>query len=322
MYGWGGDTASWKGSGKYKYDSARSPYLDKLKKDAGKKGPRTYVDSSEPDMAYVNTRDKTIKSESKNPIVFAVDVTGSMSSWPGEIFDRLPLFYQTLSQYKEDLKVCFAAIGDATCDEYPIQVNNFGKGLELEDHLKAVGCEGGGGGHITESYELFGYFMKEHCEVPNATSPFLFICGDETFYNRIDPAQVEHYIGDKLENAKNSLQKPYGSGYDSGVTSEVRERWADALGDQRIIELPSAERVVDIAMGIVSKYWGKFGDFKDNLSARQDDSVAASVYNSLRFIKRKESETARSVIKGKSKKKATMSLSEMFDDAKKTSSRR
>ena len=33
-----------------------------------------------------------------------------MASWPFEIFDRLPLLYNTLSQYREDLEICFAAI--------------------------------------------------------------------------------------------------------------------------------------------------------------------------------------------------------------------
>ena len=36
-----------------------------------------------------------------------------MASWPFEIFDRLPLLFNTLSQYREDLEICFAAIGDA-----------------------------------------------------------------------------------------------------------------------------------------------------------------------------------------------------------------
>lgn len=336
MYSWGGSTSDWKKPGAYKYDSARSPYLDNLAKDASKKGPRTYTGSRDADMAYVNTRGKTIKTESKNPIVFAVDVTGSMATWPGEIFDRLPLLYQTLSQYRDDLEVCFAAIGDATCDTYPLQVNNFGKGLDLEDHLKALGCEGGGGGQISESYELFAYYMKEHCEIQKAKSPFLFICGDEKFYNKVDPAQVEHYIGDKIQKEGNSkqvwtallqkfnlyyLQKPYGSGCEKRVTAEVREHWADTIGDQRIIQLPSSERVVDIAMGIVAKHWGKFGDFKENLGARQDSkSIRESVYNSLRYID--DASVVHSVVtkpegKKSTKSRLTKSLSEMFDDAKK-----
>ena len=34
-------------------------------------------------------------------------MTGSMQTWPAEIFDRLPLLYNTLAQYRPDLEVLF-----------------------------------------------------------------------------------------------------------------------------------------------------------------------------------------------------------------------
>ncbi|MFH1182290.1 MAG: hypothetical protein V1702_04985 [Candidatus Woesearchaeota archaeon] len=300
MYSWGGSTKEWKKPGGYKFDSARAPYLDSLAAASKAKGGRHYSTRSSPDLKLVDPKGKTITSDSLNAIIFGIDVTGSMSEWPREIFDRLPLFYQTLSQYRPDLEVSFAAIGDASCDNYPLQVNNFGKGVSLEEHVKALYPEGGGGGQVSESYEMFGYFVLAHAKLPKAVSPFLFICGDEKFYNAVDPAQVEHYIGDKLQGPLDSklvleklmqkydifyLHKPYGSGGDEDTTAEVREHWARAIGPQRVIALPSYDRVVDIAMGIVAKKWGQFGDFKDNLSARQTDpNVVDGVYRSLRFI--------------------------------------
>ena len=295
MYAWGGDTSKWAGSKKYDFDSARKPYLDSLADDAGK-GPRTYTAPAGPDNALVNAYGKLITSESTDPIIIGVDVTGSMSSWPAAIFDRLPLLYQTLSQYRPNAEFCFAAIGDATCDSFPLQVNNFGKGLELEKHVKALFPEGKGGGHITESYELFGYFMLEHCKTPKATSPFLLIYGDETFYDEVNPRQVKKYIGDTLERTLPSkevwkrlmqrfnvyhLHKPYGNSSDD----EILRYWADAIGPQRIIKVPSEDRAVDIGMGIIAKYWGEFDDFKSNLDARHDSKkVKDSVYHSLRYI--------------------------------------
>ncbi|MBU0666832.1 MAG: hypothetical protein ABIC91_05890 [Nanoarchaeota archaeon] len=327
MYSWGVDTSDWRGSGSYKYDSARSPYLDKLATDSSKKGPRTYNTGSSPDMKLVNTRGKTIKSDSENPIVVAIDVTGSMASWPKEIFDRLPLFYQTLSQYKPDLEISFAAIGDAYCDSYPIQVNDFGKGVKLEDHLKALYPEGGGGGQSSESYELFAYYMLNHCETPKAKNPFLFIYGDENFYSEINNKQVEHYIGDKLQTTLKSsdvwqkllqkfnvyhLHKPYG-GISDGQDKSIKASWAKAIGSQKIIDLPSYDRAVDIAMGVVAKHWGEFGDFKSNLSARQNDpTVRKSVYDSLRFIHDDLSD--KSVVTGKINSVTTASLTGGADD--------
>jgi hypothetical protein len=303
MYAWGDDTSTWRGSKSYDFDSARSPYLDKLKSDADVKGPRSYLSGSKPDMKLVDPKDKCLYTESKNPIVVGVDVTGSMSSWPREIFDRLPLLYQTLSQYRDDVEISFCAIGDATCDNYPLQVNNFGKGVGLEDHLKAIYPEGGGGGHITESYELFGYMMNNKCEMPNATSPFLIMFGDETFYDTINPNQVKHYIGDDLQSIVNSqnmwdglmqkfnvymLRKPYSN---PSADEEIKGYWENALGKQRVIELPSAERAVDIALGLIAKTWGEYGDFKDSLDARHDDkSLKESVYHSLRYVDDKPSD--------------------------------
>jgi len=296
MYSWGGDTDNWKGSGSYDFDSARKPYLDKLAADAGS-GPRTYNTSRDADMKLVGPNGKTISSDSKNPIILGVDVTGSMSTWPAEIFDRLPLLYQTLSQYKEDVELAICAIGDAYVDQYPLQVNHFGKALELEEHLKAIGAEGGGGGQVSETYELFGHFMQNHCDIPNAESPFLIMFGDEKFYNTIDRDQIKHYIGDDVPDSPDAnamwqdlmlkfnvyfLQKPYGSR--GGTTREVKDHWARALGDQRVIDLPSRERAVDVAIGLIARHWGQYGDFTDNMGARQDSDEIKSVDKSLRFV--------------------------------------
>jgi hypothetical protein len=299
MYSWGTDTTGWNNPGKYRYDSARAPYLDKLGDASAKAGPRGYTRPRSPNSTLVDPRGKEISSDSQNPIIVGVDVTGSMSAWPGEIFDRLPLFYQTLSQYRPDTEMAFAAIGDANCDSYPLQVNSFEKGLKLEDAIKALYPEGGGGGQVSESYELFGYFMQEHCKTPNATSPFLFIFGDEKFYNTVRPDQIRHYIGDTVQDPVDSLgvwksltqrfnlyllHKPYGHGGEGSVDKEVVKHWEAAIGKQRIVEVPSAERAVDIAMGIVAKHWGQYDDFGVNLSARQPDSVAKTVHYTLRHI--------------------------------------
>lgn len=322
MYSWGGSTADWKKPGAYKYDSAKSPYLDSLASAASARGPRSYSTGREPDMGLVDPSGKKISSDSKNPLVVAIDVTGSMATWPAEIFDRLPLLYQTLSQYREDLEVCFSAIGDANCDSYPLQVNDFEKGLGLEEKLKALGAEGGGGGQISESYELFAYFMREHCSTPNATSPFLLIYGDEKFYSQVKPEQVNHYIGDNVNGALDSknlwtsllqkyevyfLHKPYGAGNEPDIDRDVVGFWANAIGKQRIIELPSCDRAVDIAMGLVAKSWGEYSDFTRSLDARQPDSeVQDAVHTSLRMIDGDPSSA--SVVSGRKSARKTKSL--------------
>jgi hypothetical protein len=299
MYGYGGsDTKNWKNSNAYKYDSARRTYFDDLAADASKKGPRAYTKGTAPNMALVDPKGKEISTDSENPIIIGVDVTGSMAEWPAEFFDRAPLLYQTLSQYRPDMEICFSAIGDVHSDQFPLQVNSFGKGVALDDHIKALYPEGNGGGQVSESYETFGYFMKEHCKTPKALSPFLFMFGDENFYPTVNLDAVKHYIGDKLKDPVNSadvwgtllqrfnvylLRKPYQS-FGSATDNDITAKWAAAIGKQRIIEVPSKERAVDTLMGIVAKHWGQFGDFDKNISARHDASTKASVYASIRHI--------------------------------------
>src|SRR5436190_1151633 len=118
MYSWGPDTDDWAKPGAYSFDSARKAAMDADKKAADARGGRTYLARSGPDMDLVDPRGKRISSTGTNPIVVAVDVTGSMATWPAEIFDRLPLLYQTLSQYRPDVEVSFVAIGDAHSDKF------------------------------------------------------------------------------------------------------------------------------------------------------------------------------------------------------------
>ncbi|AJF62056.1 TPA: hypothetical protein HA239_05655 [Candidatus Woesearchaeota archaeon] len=317
MYSWSGDTTNWRGAGAYKFD--KNPY----KADPRAKKARTYSSSSTPNMKMVDPKDKEIESYSANPILVGVDVTGSMASWPGEIFDRLPLFATTLAQYRDDAEFCFAAIGDATCDSYPLQVNKFGKGIDLEDHIKALGAEGGGGGQIKESYELFGYYMLNNVKTPNALSPFLFILGDEMFYPAVNPDQVEHYIGSTLQSGIDSLglwaalsqkynmfflQKPYGHGGEASVDAEVRKAWEKALGKERVIQLPSMERTVDIMMGIVAKSWGKYDDFSLSLGARQPDDEQTKVHMSIRYLPDGTTEHSVMDAKGSTKTKSLLDL--------------
>ena len=96
----------------------------------------------------MDPKGKELSTASENPIVIAVDGTGSMATWPGEIFDRLPLLYQTLSKYKPDVELTFSVIGDANSDVWPVQIPHFGQGPTLDDYLKALQPEGGGGDDV------------------------------------------------------------------------------------------------------------------------------------------------------------------------------
>lgn len=301
MYSWGDDTAVWKKPKSYDYGSARAGYLEDLAKKSKLDGERTYLNSKSkkgPKMDLVDPKGRTITTESPNPVIIGVDGTGSMQTWPAEIFDRLPLMYQTLSKYRPDIELSFSVIGDAGSDKWPVQISNFGKEVKLDQYLKALCPEGGGGPGVRESYELWGHYVSEHVLTPKASKddkPFLIIMGDEAFYNKIDNKQATHYLGDGLQVPLESmamwkklddrfniylLRKSY-PGYDD----KIKAQWAEAIGQQKIISAESAERVVDQAIGIIAKGWGQYTiDFKKSMAARQDDDVVAKVDESIRAV--------------------------------------
>ncbi|MBI4918687.1 hypothetical protein HY837_02065 [archaeon] len=318
MYSWGDDTYTWKNPGAYNFGSARRAYLDSLKNSSTAKGARSYAVKSGPDMKLVDPKAKNISSDSKNPIIIAVDVTGSMSTWPAEIFDRLPLLYQTLSKYKDDVELSFVAIGDGYTDSFPLQVSDFGKGTTLDDYLKALYPEGGGGGQHFESYELFAYFVDNHVKTPKATSPFLILMGDEGFYEKINKSMVEHFVGDKLQDDLDAktvwssvgkkfntylLHKEY-----NGLDKEIVGQWSEAIGQQKVIPVSDPTRIVDVAMGIVARSWGNFDDFGKSLKARQDSKGIKTVMDSLKYVSVPDPANTNSVVPSKKSGKVSKKL--------------
>ncbi|MBN1878231.1 MAG: hypothetical protein JXA33_28690 [Anaerolineae bacterium] len=286
MYSWDEDTSSWYGDAKYKYSSRSS---SKRKEDAERaeaSGPRTYKQKQQPNEKIVTPK-KHIATESPNPLIVAVDVTGSMASWPFEIFDRLPLLYNTLSQYREDLAICFAAIGDAGCDDWPLQVTTFASGFDLEQLLGSLYGEGGGG-DAPESYGLFAHWVNTHVTTPNAQeTPFLIVFGDAPMHPTVPHEQISHFMGDPIRKDIDALKawqevtqhwntwflrRPTGNPGDS-----VDQQWGKAISEQKIFHIKDEQRAVDYAMGLIARAWGYFGDFQDNMRARQSEEKVAEV---------------------------------------------
>ncbi len=286
MYSWDDGTEGWARPDAYAYGGgaeaakARAEAAER----ARRAGPRSYGGRSGPNEALVDPR-KTIESDSPNPVLVAVDVTGSMSTWPAEIFDRLPLLASTLAQYRPDVELAFAAIGDAGCDRWPLQVTGFQKGYGLEQQLGALYGEGGGGDE-PESYGLFARWALGHVRV-KADRPFLLVFGDAPMHERVPAAQIRGLLGDEGAQDVSAiecfrklaatwdvwfLRRPGGRAGD-----HVERQWASAIGAQKILHLDDELRGVDFAMGLVARRWGHFEDFKQNMAARQDEARVASL---------------------------------------------
>lgn len=294
MYSWGDDTSDWAKPGTYAYSGSTKATRDEDAKKAKSAGPRAYVDRGGPNEQLTSAK-KLIKTDSPNPLIVGVDVTGSMQRWPFEIFDRLPLLYQTLSQYRPDLEISFVAIGDARCDRWPLQCTSFSKGFELDQNLKALHGEGGGG-DAPESYGLFAWWVHTHVTVKTNERPFLIVFGDATMHDQVLEGEVRHVLGDELAQPVNAtaiwrqvsrtwntwfLRRPGGTKGDG-----VDQQWSSAIGAQQIVHMDDEQRAVDYAMGLVARSWGHFDDFKVNMTARQDEGKVRSVATRLDALER------------------------------------
>jgi hypothetical protein len=150
------------------------------------------------------SRDSDAHPESR-AVGVLLDVTGSMQEVPRIVQQNLPRLMGLLLRngYLDHPQILIGAIGDATCDHAPLQVGQFESGIEIEEDLGKLFLEGGGGGQVTESYELAMYFMARHtaldCFEKRGKRGYLFVIGDEAPYPRVKRKEVERLIGDKLQ---------------------------------------------------------------------------------------------------------------------------
>ncbi|GAA3278301.1 hypothetical protein Dvina_13140 [Dactylosporangium vinaceum] len=216
------------------------------------------------DPKGVGVRESRDSDEHPDSVAIAVlfDVTGSMGSVPRVLQQKLPQLLGLLLRkgYVTDPQILFGAIGDATCDRAPLQVGQFESDNRLDDDLGRFVLEGGGGGQMTESYELAMYFMARHtsidCHEKRGKRGYLFIIGDEQAYSRVKISEVRDVIGDELtepiklraivEEVRRKYDTyyilPAGSSY-AGNTA-ILDFWRDLLG-QNVIALDDLDAVCE-----------------------------------------------------------------------------
>jgi hypothetical protein len=236
---------------------------------------------------------KTVRSDSPTPLVFAVDVTGSMGEWPGIIFHKLPVLYHEAKLWLPEIDISFAAIGDAYTDRHPVQVCDFAKDRDLETHINSIFPEGGGGGQARESYELFAYFYTRHCEMPKAQKALFVYCGDEGFYDKIRRQHLQTFFGDTLNEDLDSrqvfeelcrkfevynLRVKYS---DDAKDAEIRAQWQSAIGNERVLRLEDPHRIVDCILGLTALVANDYEQFRDRLAKRQTEEQVEQVMKTL-----------------------------------------
>jgi hypothetical protein len=232
------------------------------------------------------------------------DVTGSMQHVPRILQANLPKLMGLLIRkgYLDHPQILIGAIGDATCDTAPLQVGQFESGIEIEEDLGRLFLEGGGGGHITESYELAMYFMARHtaidCYEKRGRRGYLFIIGDETPYPRVKRKEVAATIGDGLqkdlpvEQLIAELERTYDVYYvlprmtNHWNNPEVHRRWVELLG-QNVLRLEDPAGICELIASTIGIAEGKVGleNLGDDLQeAGASTTVARAVSHALERV--------------------------------------
>ncbi|MGW4498711.1 hypothetical protein ACWENR_08840, partial [Micromonospora sp. NPDC004336] len=138
----------------------------------------------------------------------------------------------------------------------------------MDDDLGRIVLEGGGGGQMTESYELAMYFMARHTVTDSwekrGRRGYLFIIGDELAYPRVKAREVAGLIGDDLREDVPLRQVvdevtrrwdtyyllPAGSHYSGNA--KVLDFWRDLLGQNAVVldDLDAVCETIALTIGL------------------------------------------------------------------------
>lgn len=230
------------------------------------------------------------------PIVFALDVTGSMGEIPKKLAkEELPHFMKVLTDCGvTDPQLLFMAVGDAYSDRAPLQVGQFESTAELMDQwLTWSFLEGGGGGQNKESYELALYFLNEHTDTDawnkRKKRGYVFMTGDELPYPVVSKLQVEACLGDALDHdipteaVVAAIQEKYEPFFlipDLERRARCERAWRDLLGDH-VICLENPSDTCWAAAGLVALTENRLPDLPAFAECLKDHGVAGARIASL-----------------------------------------
>lgn len=284
-YSWDDDHDFTTTGGKgYSYHDARRSYDDVAVARTGTRAVYTY-------------QSPFLRTDAAYPLVIGIDTTGSMAEWPRIFFDKLPLLYKEAVKYLPACAISFQAINDFEADgeEVALQPTPFGQGPQLDEFIGQLYPVGGGGGQVTESYEIFAAY-NSFLEAPQALiKPIAIILGDEAPFDEV-PAEVCRRYGLGTGSCRSQeafarlhekcdvylVRKPY-----EGQDQNIIKKWKSIglMPGERILMIADPRRVVDVILGILGILTGKVEAFEQELISRQDQSQVKDVMKSLHKLK-------------------------------------
>lgn len=181
--------------------------------------------SAHPTLDPLGVAQREARDSSEHPLTVPIavmfDVTGSMANVPMVLQNTLPTLMSLLVDkgYVAHPAIFVGAVGDATCDRVPLQAGQFEADNRIDEHIRNIYLERGGGGGNHESYDLGMYFMARHTVTDawdkRGRKGYLFLIGDERAYGHVSAGDVRRLIGDQLDDDI-SLES---------IIRELQERW-------------------------------------------------------------------------------------------------
>ncbi|HEY0205458.1 MAG TPA: hypothetical protein VGC15_15040 [Acetobacteraceae bacterium] len=233
------------------------------------------------------------------PVIVGLDVTGSMGMIAEAIARHgLRTLFESIysRQPVPDPHIMFMGVGDATCDQAPLQVSQFEADIRIAEQLVDLWLEGGGGGNSSESYTLPWLFAALHTATDawskRGRKGYLFTIGDE------EPPEVltareqcrvlgqgrrDLYTPDVLRLVRRQWEVFHiiveqGSHCQSGGLDRVVRKWTGLLG-QRALRLQDYTRLPEV---IVSAMQVNEGRNLDDVAASWGGSTADVVRHAMR----------------------------------------
>ena len=216
------------------------------------------------------SRDST-DNPNATPIIIAVDVTGSMGMLADVIArEGLGVLFNEILDTKPitDPHVMFMAIGDARCDEAPLQVSQFEADNRIVEQLTKIWLEKGGGGNLTESYDFPWWFAGNKTEHDSFTKRgkrgYLFTVGDEQSPGGLTRDHIENFIGDIVERDHSAAEcladarRLYDVFHVVIEEGDHARRYPDAVKDswralmgQSVIQLPDHKKLAETIVATI-----------------------------------------------------------------------
>lgn len=202
------------------------------------------------------------------PIAIIFDVTGSMGGIPVTLQTKLPKLMDVVIAKAgvAHPQVLVGAIGDATCDTFPLQIGQFESDNRFEENLRNIILEGHGGGQRMESYALAYKFAADHTDIDSFNKRgrrgYLFTMGDEAPWPTVTAEQVSRLFGvtaEKDETVEQLIARAQekwniyhlraldGSYRDD---TEIQATWHKLLGE-RVVPVEDSSLVCEIIAGII-----------------------------------------------------------------------